>query len=89
MIDPALHRQQVGWDEVELPAGLREVAVRAWTTLAALPEGDGEPELAAELDAVRAAYHRLYADAERIAAWSIAAARAHERDKHKKREATS
>ncbi|HEU5033718.1 MAG TPA: hypothetical protein VFT62_03065 [Mycobacteriales bacterium] len=78
-LDPGLRREQVSWDDVEMPAGLRAVAERAWALLSAPSVGDR----AAELDALRADYDRLYADAELIAQWSIAAAAADARAKAK------
>jgi hypothetical protein len=73
-VDPALRRSAVGWDEVPIPAHLRTLADDVWTHASRLsePGGDDEPTRAA-LDAARAAYVRLYTDAEAIAYSSLAA----------------
>jgi hypothetical protein len=73
-VDPSLYRNRVGWQELEtpLPPGVREVVDAAWTRLQALagPNAD-DPAALAALDAARAEYDRLYAEAEALAYTSI------------------
>lgn len=73
-IDPSLRREDVDWSRLALPPHLRELAERVWGALTSLAAD--EPVPAHPFDALRADYDRLYLDAERIAQWSIAAARA-------------
>ncbi len=78
LVDPTLRRERVGWSDLDLPQTLRTVAENAWSALLPLAESAGpadRPPAAARLDAARADYERLYADAELIAQWSIVAAR--------------
>jgi hypothetical protein len=76
-VDPALHRSRVGWDELDVPARVRDLAEDVWAEVQGLvrPEGDGA-EAATRLDAARAAYAALYAEAESIAQSSVMAAKA-------------
>jgi hypothetical protein len=77
-VDPALHRNRVGWEDLEapVPASVRDLAEHAWARLQplALPGGDG-PETHAALDAARRAYVTLYAEAEATAQSSVTAAK--------------
>lgn len=74
-VDPALHRVQLTWDDVEVPARLRELAQESWTHLDRLADPDGDtPALHSTLDELRAAYADFYAEAEAIAASSAIAA---------------
>jgi hypothetical protein len=75
-VDPTLHRNRVTWDDVQVPAGLRDIAEDAWQRLQPLvdPEGD-TPEARAALDETRAAFQRFYTEAEEIAQSSITAAK--------------
>jgi hypothetical protein len=75
-VDPSLHRSRVTWDELDVPARVRELAEPVWERLQrlALPGGDGA-EAHRELDAAHAAYKALYAEAEAIAQSSVMAAR--------------
>jgi hypothetical protein len=78
-VDPTLHRNRVGWDDLEdppVPAGVRELAERAWAELQPLAQtGGDEPAALAALDASHAAFTALYAEAEAIAQSSITAAK--------------
>jgi hypothetical protein len=67
-VDPTLHRNRTTWDDLVVPAPVRELAEQVWTHVQA---GDQ-----AALDADREAYLRLYREAEAIAQCSIMAARA-------------
>lgn len=68
-IDPALRREQVGWEALELPVHLQAVADRTWAALGPPPDLEG-------LERCREDYVRLYDEAELVAQWSIAAAAA-------------
>lgn len=73
-VDPALRRATVGWDEVLVPSMLQEMLEEVWGHVSRLAEPGGDTEEAhAALDAARAAYARLYADAEAIAQSSVIA----------------
>jgi hypothetical protein len=71
-VDPALHRNRVGWDALDVPADIRELADHVWEELGRLPAGDEDP---AALDAAREAYVAMYDEAEALAYSSIGAAR--------------
>jgi len=75
-IDPDLKRVQSTWDDVPVPARLRELAEETWRGLSELaePEGD-QPDVHAQLDEVRAAYGEFYDEAEAVAQSSVIAAR--------------
>jgi hypothetical protein len=62
-IDPTLHRVQVDWDDVEIPAELREIGERTWSGLTRLADEGEQPEVLAELEALRAEYLQLTEDA--------------------------
>jgi hypothetical protein len=66
-VDPALHRNRTTWDDLEVPAAVRDLAEQAWEHVQAGDE--------AALDADREAYLTLYREAEAIAQCSIMAAR--------------
>jgi hypothetical protein len=77
-VDPTLHRNRVGWDDLEppVPPRVREVVDTVWQRLQALAGPNGEdPAALAALDASRAAYDELYADAEALVHTSIRAPR--------------
>ncbi|MBF4161094.1 sulfotransferase family protein [Nocardioides sp. CBS4Y-1] len=74
-IDPSLRRVDIGWDELEIPAPLREIAQEAWTHLDGLADDDGDtPAVHDALDELRAAYTAMYEGAEALTQ-STAAAR--------------
>ncbi len=66
-VDPTLHRNRTTWDDLDVPAAVRDLAERTWAHVQAADE--------AALDADRAAYQELYSEAEAIAQCSIMAAR--------------
>jgi len=66
-VDPTLHRNRTTWDDLDVPATVRDLAEQAWANVQAGDE--------AALDADRAAYQALYGEAEAIAQCSIMAAR--------------
>jgi hypothetical protein len=72
-VDPTLHRNRVRWDELDVPAPLRELADHVWESLLALCRPDAD--VAARLDDARRRYEKLYRDAEAIAQSSVHAAR--------------
>ena len=74
-IDRSLARSRESWDDFEIPQGLRELADETWELVAALAAGESSQESQERLDAARAAYIRLYEDAEAIAQSSVTAAR--------------
>jgi hypothetical protein len=75
-VDPTLHRNRVGWEELEVPVSVRDMAERVWAQLQPLATkgGDG-PAAQAGLDRARADFHSLYAEAESIAQSSVTAAK--------------
>jgi hypothetical protein len=76
-VDQSLSRSRASWDEVKIPAALREQADSVWKLVSPLADDD-EPDLQAiteKLEAARAAYISLYTEAEGIAQSSILEAR--------------
>ena len=75
-VDPSLHRNRVDWDELGVPARVRDLADDVWRQVQALalPGGDTAASAPA-LDEARAAYRAMYAEAEAIAQTSVMAAR--------------
>ncbi len=74
-IDPGLRRVQLTWDDVEVPARLREIAEEAWRGLDRLADDDGDiPATHDALDELRAAYADFYGEAEAVASSSALAA---------------
>lgn len=75
-VDPGLRRVRTGWDEIECPDRVRELAEETWTQLVVLAGSGGFDDAAqAQLDELRSAYVELYADAEAIAQSSADSAR--------------
>jgi hypothetical protein len=77
-VDPTLHRNRVGWEDLDppVPEPVREVVDAAWLRLLALAgPGDEDPAALAALDAARTDYQRMYADAEALVHSSIQARR--------------
>jgi hypothetical protein len=72
-VDPTLHRNRTTWDDLDVPASVRDLAEQVWEHVQA---GDQ-----AALDADREAYLKLYGEAEAIAQCSIMAARPNRRSK--------
>jgi hypothetical protein len=73
-VDPTLHRNRRGWDGLEVPARVREMAERVWGELQPLADVDGDGDGAhAALDASHAEYGAFYAEAESIAQSSVTA----------------
>ena len=75
-VDPSLHRNRVRWDELDVPARVRDLADDVWGQVQALAQPGGDTSAAAPaLDEARAAYGALYAEAEAIAQSSVRAGR--------------
>jgi hypothetical protein len=73
-VDPTLRRAPVGWDAVQVPASLREMAEDVWTRVSRLADPGGDTEAArGEIDAARVAYIDYYAEAEAVAQSSVTA----------------
>jgi hypothetical protein len=73
-VDPTLHRNRGGWDGLDVPARVSELADEVWADLnrLAAPGTDGGA-VAADLDRARDRYAALYAEAEAIAQSSVTA----------------
>jgi len=69
-VDPSLHRARTGWDELEVPASVRDLCERVWALFVAGPDAGR-----AELDDAREAYRTLYREAEAISQPSVTAVR--------------
>jgi hypothetical protein len=78
-VDPTLHRNRGGWDGLDVPERVSDLADRVWERLERLAAPGADDGLAGELDALRAEYHALYAEAEAIAQSSVAAVRPRKR----------
>ena len=67
-LDAGLRRHHIGWDDVDLPDGLRDLAEQVWRQLGVLVTSGGR-DAAAEmaLDELRDDYAAMYADAEAMA----------------------
>jgi hypothetical protein len=75
-VDPTLHRNRVRWDELDVPANVRDMAEHVWRVLQPLADPQGDtPEVHRALDDARAAYGALYAEAEAISQSSVTAAK--------------
>lgn len=75
-IDPTLRRVTLTWDDVEVPASLRELAEETWQALDGLAdEGGDNAEAHAHSDQLRVAYDEMYADAAAFAHSTTLAAR--------------
>jgi hypothetical protein len=75
-VDPTLHRNRVGWDELTVPASVRDIAEDVWRLVQSLALPGGDTCAAwTELDRARSSYIELYAEAEAIAQSSVTAAK--------------
>ena len=74
-IDPSLRRVQLTWDDIAVPARLRELAEETWRQLDALADPAHDTPRAHEaLDELREAYGDFYADCEAVTESTAAAA---------------
>lgn len=75
-IDPTLRRVTLTWDDVAVPARLRDLADETWHALDGLAEEGGDDAAAHETcDQLRVAYADMYAEAEAFAHSTTLAAR--------------
>jgi hypothetical protein len=75
-VDPGLRRVRTGWDDIDCPDDVREMAQDVWEQLCVLAAGGGFDEAAQQrLDEVRERYTAMYADAEALAQSSAEDAR--------------
>jgi hypothetical protein len=78
-VDPTLHRNRVGWESLEVPARVREMADDVWEQLQVLAQEGGDTEAVwPVLDGRHAAYQEMYAEAEALAQSSVLAAKRRE-----------
>jgi hypothetical protein len=74
-VDPGLHRQTVGWEDMGVPQHVRELSDEVWDGFVALTHESLETEVSrARMDGWREDYARLYTEAEQIAQSTIRAA---------------
>lgn len=78
-VDPSLFRNRTGWEGLDVPASVRDLAEDVWARLARLAEGGESAEAHGRLDEAHAAYDALYAEAEAIAQSSVTAAKPRKR----------
>jgi hypothetical protein len=75
-VDPGLHRNRAQWSDLDVPAPLEALAERAWRELQPLADPGGDAAGVQDaLDATRAEFRQLYAEAEAIAQSSVTAAK--------------
>ncbi|MEA2429444.1 MAG: hypothetical protein QOF37_3072 [Thermoleophilaceae bacterium] len=75
-VDPALHRNRGGWDGLEVPTRVSELADEVWAELNRLAEpGADAAAVATELDRLSRAYTAMHAEAEAIAQSAVTAVR--------------
>jgi hypothetical protein len=75
-VDPTLHRNRVGWDELDVPPRVVEMVEDVWRAVLPLAAPGGDtPEARATLDGAADAYRAFYDEVEAIAYSSIAAVR--------------
>lgn len=75
-VDPGLRRIRTGWDEIDCPADIQEMAEEAWEQLCVLAARGGfDADAQARLDVVRARYAAAYDDAEALAQSTAESAR--------------
>jgi hypothetical protein len=73
-VDPSLHRQRRGWEDLEVPDGVRDLAERVWSEFQPLADEGGDTgDLRATLDRSHREYDELYREAEAIAQSSVTA----------------
>jgi hypothetical protein len=79
-VDPSLHRNRRGWDGLEVPARVRDMAERVWNELQPLADPGGDAEgVRSTLDASHAEYDAFYEEAEAIAQSSVTAVKPRKR----------
>ncbi len=73
-VDPGLRRSPSGWDQLEVPLRLRELADEVSGALDRLADDPSDADAQQRMDAARVGYSALYEEAEGIALSSILAA---------------
>jgi hypothetical protein len=74
-VDPGLHRQTVGWEDMGVPQHVRELSEEVWDGFVALTHQTSEPGVSrTRMDDWQEDYARLYTEAEQIAQSTIRAA---------------
>jgi hypothetical protein len=75
-VDPTLHRNRVEWADVDVPPRVVKLAERTWHDVLCLAEPGGDTAAAQQkLDADRAEFVAMHAEAEAIAQSAVTAAR--------------
>ena len=75
LVDPSLRRSPKGWDGLDVPSWLRDLAEATWDEMVGLSQDDGDGDKRrATLDGLRAEYVARYAEAESVTESSINAA---------------
>ncbi|MGZ4436428.1 MAG: sulfotransferase family protein [Nocardioidaceae bacterium] len=80
-IDPSLHRVQVDWSDVQIPAHLRDLGERSWNALTRLADEGEAADAVAEAETLRAEYAQLVEDAVAVSRGAIRRAEAAARRK--------
>ncbi|WP_372734830.1 sulfotransferase family protein [Nocardioides sp.] len=62
-LDPSLRRSQISWDDIVVPAWLRDLAEQTWNQLNLLVADPEDPAAMARLDDIRTDYEARYAEA--------------------------
>lgn len=62
-IDSSLHRAQLTWDDIDVPADLRDIAEQVWQNLDALSRDPHDAAAMASNDELRTTYAQLYTHA--------------------------
>ena len=75
-VDPGLRRVRTGWDDIDCPDAVREMAQEVWEQVGVLARSGGFDDAAQQrLDEIRERYTQLYLDAEALAQSSAENAR--------------
>jgi hypothetical protein len=75
-VDPGLHRNRVHWEDLDVPAHVRDMAEDVWSQLQPLAGADGDtPALHRALDEAHDDFRALYSESEAIAQSSVTAAK--------------
>jgi hypothetical protein len=75
LVDPSLRRSAKGWEGIDIPAWLRDLAEATWDEMVGLSQDDGDGEKRrATLDSLRAEYVVRYRQAESVTESSTKAA---------------
>jgi hypothetical protein len=84
-VDPTLHRNRIRWEQLDVPASVRDMAEEVWGLLQPLADPGGDnAETHAALDAARERYAALYAEAEAISQSSVTAVKPRKKDQRPK-----